>query len=52
MDNRWVVLQHVEWEGPGIIIREAEKRGYKTVIRRLDREDPLPDADQVDGLAM
>lgn len=52
MDNRWVVLQHVEWEGPGIIIREAEKRGYKTVIRRLDREDPLPDADQVDGLVV
>lgn len=52
MKNHWVVLQHVEWEGPGIIAGEAEKRGCEIDIRRLDREDPVPDADYVDGLVV
>lgn len=52
MGRHWVVLQHVAWEGPGIIAREAEKRGHEIDIRRLDREDALPDADHVDGLVV
>lgn len=52
MEGRWVVLQHVAWEGPGIIAGEAAKRGYQVDIRRLDREDTLPDADQVRGLVV
>lgn len=52
MKSRWVVLQHVEWEGPGIIAREALNHGYEVDIRRLDREEALPDADQVDGLVV
>lgn len=52
MESRWFVLQHVAWEGPGIIAREAEKRGYEVDVRRLDREDALPDADHVDGLVV
>ena len=52
MKSRWVVLQHVEWEGPGIIAGEAEKRGCEVNIRRMDREDEVPDADYVDGLVV
>lgn len=52
MESRWVVLQHVEWEGPGIIAREAEKRGCRVEIRRLDREEALPEPDHLDGLVV
>lgn len=52
MKSHWVVLQHVEWEGPGIIALEARKRSIEVDIRRLDREDDIPDADQIDGLVV
>jgi len=52
MNNRWVVLQHVEWEGPGIIAGEAGKRGLEADVRRLDRGDAIPDADFVEGLVV
>lgn len=52
MKRRWVVLQHVEWEGPGIIAREAKRRGLDVEVRRLDREDEIPEADHVDGLVV
>lgn len=52
MKGRWVVLQHVEWEGPGVIVREARSRGFDVEVRRLDLEDQVPDADQVDGLVV
>jgi GMP synthase-like glutamine amidotransferase len=52
MKSRWVILQHVEWEGPGMIASEAQKRGCGVDIRRLDREDALPDADHMDGLVV
>lgn len=52
MKSRWIVLQHVEWEGPGIIAGEAEKRGFEVNIRRMDHEDEIPDADYVDGLVV
>jgi GMP synthase-like glutamine amidotransferase len=52
MKGRWVVLEHVEWEGPGIIAREAKSRGLDVEIRRLDLEDEVPEADQVDGLVV
>jgi GMP synthase (glutamine-hydrolysing) len=52
MKNRWVVLQHVAWEGPGIIAQEAARRGYEVDVRRLDREDALPKADHIHGLVV
>ena len=52
MKGRWVVLQHAEWEGPGIIAREAKSRGLDVEIRRLDLEDEVPEADHVDGLVV
>jgi GMP synthase (glutamine-hydrolysing) len=52
MKGRWVVLQHVEWEGPGIIAREAKRRGLDVEVRRLDLEDEIPEANHVDGLVV
>ncbi len=52
MKGRWVVLQHVEWEGPGIIAREAKSRGLDVEVRRLDLEEEIPEADHVDGLVV
>jgi GMP synthase (glutamine-hydrolysing) len=52
MKSRWVVLQHVEWEGPGIIARQAEKYGCEVDIRRLDREDEIPTVDHIGGLVV
>lgn len=52
MGNRLVVLQHVAWEGPGRIAREAVKRGCEVDIRRMDRQDDLPGADGVSGLVV
>lgn len=52
MKRRLVVLQHVAWEGPGIISREAQRRDWEVEIRRLDRGDNLPDADHLDGLVI
>ncbi len=52
MKSRWIVLQHVAWEGPGMIAGEAVRRGYTVDVCRLDREDALPDAGQVDGLVV
>lgn len=52
MKGRWVVLQHVEWEGPGIIAREAKSRGLDVEVRRLDLGDEILEADHVDGLVV
>ncbi len=46
------MLQHVEWEGPGIIAREAKSRGLDVEVRRLDLEAEVPEADHVDGLVV
>jgi GMP synthase (glutamine-hydrolysing) len=52
MKGRWVVLQHIEWEGPAIISREATSRGLDVEVRRLDLEGEIPEADHVDGLVV
>ena len=52
MDRSWIVLQHASWEGPGLIAREAEKRGLSLDVRRLDRGDRIPDPNCVDGLVV
>ena len=52
MKNQWVVLQHVGWEGPGIITREAGRRGIEVDVRRLDLGDAIPDPDSVGGLVV
>jgi GMP synthase (glutamine-hydrolysing) len=52
MKGRWVVLQHVEWEGPGIIAHEAKRSGLDVDVRRLDLEDEIPEAEHVNGLVV
>ena len=52
MEQRWIVLQHVEWEGPGIIAHEAVRRGFNVDVRRLDRGDNVPSVDELDGLVV
>lgn len=47
-----MVLQHAAWEGPGLIGLEAEARGLRLDVRRLDRGDRVPEADDVDGLVV
>ncbi len=46
------MLQHVEWEGPGLIATEAQGRGLHTDIRRLDLGAGIPRPDGVEGLVM
>lgn len=46
----WTVLQHVAWEGPGIIQAEAQARGLSLDIRRLDRDEAVPALDEIAGL--
>ncbi len=49
---RWAVIQHVAFEGPGLIASEARARGLALDIRRMDRGDPLPAVDELDGLVV
>lgn len=52
MTGTWTILQHVEWEGPGLIAAEAQGRGLHTDIRRLDLGVGLPQPDDVEGLVV
>jgi len=44
----WIVLQHVAWEGPGLIAFEARERGLFLDVRRLDQGDSIPNPDRVE----
>ncbi len=46
----WTVLQHVAWEGPGLIASEAHQRGRFLHVCRLDLGDPVPAARDLAGL--
>ena len=46
----WVVVQHVAWEGPGTIAEEAESRGIRLEVRRMDRGDAVPSVEEIDGV--
>ena len=48
----WIVLQHVAWEGPGLIAFEARERRLFLDVRRLDQGDGIPNPDQVEGLVV
>jgi len=52
MTRSWAVLQHVAWEGPGLIATEAEERGLSIDIRRLDLGASIPRVDEVAGLVV
>jgi GMP synthase (glutamine-hydrolysing) len=48
----WAVLQHVPFEGPGLITEVAAAHGLDLVVHRLDRGEPLPVAGEVAGLVV
>jgi len=48
----WCVVQHVAWEGPGLIAAEARARGLDLRVHRMDLGDPLPAADTLGGLVV
>lgn len=52
MDGIWMVLQHVAWEGPGLIAAEAQARGLPVDVRRLDLGGSVPPVEAVAGLVV
>ena len=46
----WLVLQHVAWEGPGLIAAEAEARGLRTDVRLMESGARIPAPDEIEGL--
>ena len=50
--RRWVVIQHVAHEGPGLIADALGATGHRADVVRLDRGASLPDQDSIDGLVV
>ncbi|MBI3450776.1 MAG: type 1 glutamine amidotransferase [Acidobacteria bacterium] len=48
----WCLVQHVAWEGPGLLGVEARARGIELHVLRMDLGDPLPPASQIGGLVV
>ncbi len=49
---KWLALQHIDFEGPGAIAREAAARGIALQVCRPDQGDPVPAAGTLDGLVV
>lgn len=52
MANPWMVLQHVPFEGPGMIAPAIERAGGRVEIRRMDLGEPVPRVDELAGLVV
>ncbi len=50
--SRWIVLQHVPHEGPGLIADELRRAGQAYEVVRLDLADRLPVAGSFAGLVV
>jgi GMP synthase-like glutamine amidotransferase len=48
--RRWAVLQHVPFEGPGLIATVARERDIDLAVVRLDRGEALPAVTEVGGI--
>lgn len=48
----WVVVQHVPFEGPGLIATALAAAGQELDVRRMDLGDPLPEPSAVAGLVV
>lgn len=46
------MVQHVPFEGPGLIAEVAAARGIRLDARRMDRGDVLPQAGEIGGLVV
>lgn len=49
---KFLVVQHVASEGPGLIAAVARDHGIALDVRRMDRGDALRKADEVEGLVV
>jgi GMP synthase-like glutamine amidotransferase len=49
--GRWVVIQHVPHEGPGLIASALRDAGAETQLVRIDGRDAVPTPDDVSALA-
>ena len=52
MTRPWTILQHVAWEGPGLIAVEGKARGLCMDTRRLDLAAGIPQPEEVEGLVV
>jgi GMP synthase (glutamine-hydrolysing) len=50
--RRWFVLQHVDYEGPGLIADALTAAGWGVQVVRPDHGEPLPDAAALAGLVV
>jgi GMP synthase-like glutamine amidotransferase len=50
--SHWTVIQHVSYEGPGLIAAALDDAGHHFDVVRADRGDPLPDHRAVSGLVV
>lgn len=48
----WALIQHVHFEGPGLILPAAATAGLRLDIRRMWAGDQLPTADEISGLVV
>ena len=48
----WVAIQHVPYEGPGLIARAAFRRNLELRLCHPYRGEPLPAPDELDGLVV
>jgi GMP synthase (glutamine-hydrolysing) len=50
--SAWAVLQHVPFEGPGLIAAQAKAHGLELERRHLYRGDAVPSLDELAGLVV
>jgi len=48
----WVAIQHVPYEGPGLIAQSALRRGIELRLCHPYRGEPLPSSEEIDGLVV
>jgi GMP synthase (glutamine-hydrolysing) len=48
----WVALQHVPYEGPGLIAEAASRRGLELRLCRPYRSESLPSPEELEGLVV
>lgn len=49
---KWIIIQHVPFEGPGLIATEARARGLAVEVRRMDLGHAVPHAGEIGGLVV
>ncbi len=50
--DRWLIVQHVAHEGPGLIGESLAEHGLPYDVVRTDRGEPFPDHRSVAGLVV